>query len=178
MMLPAALTPMLDASEAMAVMVELVGRGSLPDPGAADSIETIGWLEAPFDPARRLLVTGLHDAAVPGRRDDPLLPDGLRSELGLEDDRRRTARDRWVLATILGRDPEARFLVSRHDALGESDGRAPSRRRRPSPRTWPGESGTSSIRPLDVEAALPSRRPSGVSSRPSPGPCPSSRHRP
>ena len=119
MMIPAALTPMLDASEAMAVMVELVGRGSLPDPGAADSIETIGWLEAPFDPARRLLVTGLHDAAVPGRRDDPLLPDGLRSELGLEDDRRRTARDRWVLATILGRDPEARFLVSRHDALGE-----------------------------------------------------------
>ena len=119
MTIPGPLVPALDASEAMAVMVELVSRGSLPDPGSADSIETIGWLEAPFDPAKRFLVTGLHDAAVPGRRDDPLLPDGLRSELGLEDDRRRTARDRWVLATILGRDPEARFLVSRHDALGE-----------------------------------------------------------
>ena len=45
--------------------------------------------------------------------------------MGLEDEARRHARDLWVLSTILGRDPDARFLVPRRDPRGEP--RVPSR---------------------------------------------------
>ncbi|MEE2971999.1 MAG: PD-(D/E)XK nuclease family protein, partial [Planctomycetota bacterium] len=117
--IPTTLSPRLAAAEAIEIVVELLGRTSLPDPGRRDALETIGWLEAPFDPAGRLVVTGMHDDAVPGRTEDPLLPESLRSALGLEDDRRRAARDRWVLSTMLARDPHAAFLVSRRDDRGE-----------------------------------------------------------
>lgn len=116
---PDALDASVPAVAGMEMIVEAVARISIADPGGPSAIETIGWLEAPFDPAPRLMVVGMHDAAVPGRIDDPILPDRLRTRLGLDDERRRTARDRWVLSTILARDPHAGFILSRRDLAGD-----------------------------------------------------------
>lgn len=117
--LDASLDEPMAATDAIEIFVEAMSTVALADPGRAAALEAIGWLEAPFDPAPRRIVVGMHDAAVPGRIDDPILPDGLRARLGLEHEARRTARDRWVLSTILARDPEARFLLSRRDLAGE-----------------------------------------------------------
>ena len=116
---PDALDAEVTAAVAMEMIVEAMSRVKLADPGGASAVETIGWLEAPFDSAAHLMVVGMHDAAVPGRIDDPILPDRLRTRLGLEDERRRTARDRWVLGTILARDPDAGFILSRRDLAGD-----------------------------------------------------------
>ncbi|MHC4245773.1 MAG: PD-(D/E)XK nuclease family protein [Planctomycetota bacterium] len=123
--LPAELQPNVTAAEAIRLLLRTLEQARLPDPPDPAAIETIGWLEAPFDPAGRVIVTGCHDAALPGRFTDPVLPDSLRATMGLEDEARRHARDLWVLSTILGRDPDARFLVPRRDPRGEP--RVPSR---------------------------------------------------
>ncbi len=123
--LPEELQPTVTAAEAIRILLGTLDAARLPDPPDPAAIETIGWLEAPFDPAERVIVTGCHDAALPGRFTDPILPDSLRATMGLEDEARRHARDLWVLSTILGRDPDARFLVPRRDPRGEP--RVPSR---------------------------------------------------
>lgn len=123
--LPATLQPMVTAAEAIRLLLRTLEPARLPDRPDPAAIETIGWLEAPFDPAGRVIVTGCHDAALPGRFTDPILPDALRAAMGFEDEARRHARDLFVLSTILGRDPEARFLVPRRDPRGEP--RVPSR---------------------------------------------------
>ena len=123
--LPVEIQPTVTGAEAIRVLLGALESARLPDPPDPAAIETIGWLEAPFDPAGRVIVTGCHDAALPGRFTDPILPDSLRANMGLEDEARRHARDLWVLSTILGRDPDARFLVPRRDPRGEP--RVPSR---------------------------------------------------
>ena len=112
-------------ADGLRLLLEAIAPVRVPDPPEAGAIETIGWLEAPFDPAARVIVTGCHDAVLPGRFVDPILPDRLRTAAGIEDERRRHARDLWVLSTILGRDPRARFIVPRRDSRGEP--RVPSR---------------------------------------------------
>ncbi len=117
--MPTPLAPIVGRAHAIRLLLDVLQGVPQPDPGSTDAIETIGWLEAPFDPAPRLAVVGLHDAAVPGSSEDPLLPESLRAELGLEDAARRTARDAWVLATMLGRDPAMPILLPREDGGGE-----------------------------------------------------------
>jgi hypothetical protein len=117
--IPEPLQPRLDASDAVMRLLTALRSVQIPDPADPAAVETIGWLESPFDPAPNLVLTGLHDAAVPGRAEDPLLPQSIRRDLSIEDADRRFARDAWVLATVLGRDPECRIILSRRDAGGE-----------------------------------------------------------
>lgn len=116
---PETLQPSATPVEGCAVLLEVVSRASVPDPHEADALETIGWLEAPFDPAERVVVVGVHDGAVPGTAEDPLLPNTLRTALGIDDENSRRARDLWVVESILGKDPHAIFLVPRRDLSGE-----------------------------------------------------------
>lgn len=119
MSIPPSLQPRLDRRTAVARLIEALRTETMPDPGDADAVETIGWLDAPFDPAARIAIVGLHDAAVPGRHDDPWLPQTLRARLGLDEADRRLARDAWVMSTLLGRDPSLRVIVPRRDGGGE-----------------------------------------------------------
>ena len=166
---PGALDASMPAVAGIEMIVETVARVAIADPGGPSAVETIGWLEAPFDPAARLMVVGMHDAAVPGRIDDPILPDRLRTRLGLDHERGRTARDRWVLSTILARDPDAGFILSRRDLAG--DPLVPSRLLFGVPSIDPDDP-TSVIDPAQAEelaakvgrtfAPVPRRRPAGA----------------
>jgi len=92
---------------------------SIPDEPSANAIELLGWLEIPFDPAPVLVLTGMNEGTVPTRSmSDPFLPDGLRNFLGISCDRRRIARDAWLLgAAVQGRTKVA-IIAARRDADG------------------------------------------------------------
>ena len=73
----------------------------------------MGWLELALDDAPVLLLTGMHEGAVPaGGTAHPLLPDTLRRRLGLPDSRRRQARDAFLLRVLLESRPHAHLVVA------------------------------------------------------------------
>jgi len=131
--LPFALSPRVSGLEALAFVLGQAQEVRLPlEPGLGDGggVEMMGWLELALDDAPVLLLTGLQEGSVPAASgDDPLLPDSLRQTLGLACDRRRAARDGFLLRQIIeGRQVEgrhARLVVSRRSADGSP--RLPSR---------------------------------------------------
>ena len=66
-----------------------------------EDVELPGWLELAWEDAPALLLTDLNDGVLPEAvTGDPFLPDGARGRLGLRDNRRRYARDAYVLETL------------------------------------------------------------------------------
>jgi len=105
----------------------LRGRAVPPAPEevGAPTLEVLGWLELPFDPAPVLVVTGFVEGAVPSSPAvDGFLPDSLRKRLGLEDDAHRTARDAYVAAMLVAT-RSVDFISPRRTR--EGDPRFPSR---------------------------------------------------
>jgi ATP-dependent helicase/nuclease subunit B len=97
------LSPECSATEAIDMVVEIAGAGTVPEEGDEDSIELLGWLELLLDPAPAAIITGLNDGVVPARRaGDGFLPDGLREQLGMASNRRRLSRDLYTLAALAG----------------------------------------------------------------------------
>ncbi len=61
-----------------------------------------GWLELAWNPAPLLFVAGVNEGFVPdGHVGDIFLPDTLRRQLNLRDDRLRVARDAYVLTALI-----------------------------------------------------------------------------
>ncbi len=99
--LPADLGAHLPAAAALRLLLRSVERDAVPEPPDPQAIELLGWLELALDDAPAMVVTGLNEGRVPAsRRGHPLLPDGLRRELGLPDDDRRLARDAYILQLL------------------------------------------------------------------------------
>lgn len=116
----------MTGGEALHVLLELAADESIPETERPEAVESMGWLELPFDPAPALLVIGLDEEAVPGvRHVDWLLPDRLRRDLGLPDERRALARDICRLAQARAGRRWFRAVHCRRDAQGEP--RRPSR---------------------------------------------------
>jgi ATP-dependent helicase/nuclease subunit B len=77
---------------------------------AGEPLDLEGWLELAWNPAPVLCVAGMNEGFVPdGHVGDLFLPDALRRQLGLRDDRMRVARDAYVLAALCAQrsDPAA-----------------------------------------------------------------------
>ncbi|MDP6408679.1 MAG: PD-(D/E)XK nuclease family protein [Planctomycetota bacterium] len=114
----------LPAAEAVAVVLAEAGGTPLParPPAAGEpAIELAGWLELPLDQAPALVLCGFNEGRLPAAVEtDGWLPDGLRSELGLPDDARRLARDRYLLEAIVRSRAEALFIGGRRSASGEA----------------------------------------------------------
>lgn len=67
-----------------------------------EAIDLEGWLELAWNPAPLLFVAGMNEGFVPdGHVGDFFLPDSLRRQLDLRDDRLRVARDACVLTALL-----------------------------------------------------------------------------
>lgn len=100
----------LPAHDVLGLVIDATDLRRLAEPPRPDAAELLGWLELPLDPAPVLIVTGLNEGSVPaGSVADPFLPDSLRVALGLADDRRRLARDTFLLCAMAG--PRERFLA-------------------------------------------------------------------
>jgi len=125
---PPMLAGTLDPVSVLRLVVRTVRGRSVPpapvDP-AVPTIEVLGWLELPLDPAPLLIVTDFVEGAVPtAPAADPFLPDSLRARLGLESDQTRAARDAYVAATLVAT-RSVDFISPRRTA--EGDPRFPSR---------------------------------------------------
>jgi RecB family exonuclease len=89
----------------------------VPDP---DAIEMLGWLELPLDDAPDLIVVGFNEGLVPKAvNGDLFLPNGLREHLGLEDNRRRLARDAYAVCALHASRRSVTFIGGRRDAGGD-----------------------------------------------------------
>ncbi|MEM8711786.1 MAG: PD-(D/E)XK nuclease family protein, partial [Planctomycetota bacterium] len=98
-----------------------------PKVGDQPEVELLGWLELLLDPASHMVVTGFNEGAVPASAEgDSFLPDRVRTALGLEDDRRRVARDVYV-ATALLRSRGARIAFISGRETRDGDPTFPSR---------------------------------------------------
>ena len=92
-----------------------------PDSGASAGVELLGWLELALDDAPALIVTDLNEGSIPRSKNaDQLLPNSARSLLGLMDNRRRYARDAYLLTTLLASRRRVALMLSRRGGDGET----------------------------------------------------------
>ena len=69
-----------------------------------DAADITGWLDARFAETPHLVLAGLNEGVVPESRiSDLFLPDTVRTDVGIENNRRRYARDAYYLTTIVRR---------------------------------------------------------------------------
>ena len=83
-------------------------------------VGVVGWLEAHLDDADDLMLTGLNEGILPSAASvDNWLPEVARDLLGLNSQRRRTARDAWLLSAILQSGRNVRLVTARRSSTGE-----------------------------------------------------------
>jgi hypothetical protein len=124
--MPPALMPRTTAAETLQLVGSMLGHVQVPAMATETPIELVGWLELPLDDAPVLVVTSFNQPFVPSSiHTDPFLPGTLRTALGLEDDRRRYARDAYAVSTLLVPWRDTTWIVARRNAQG--DPLAPSR---------------------------------------------------
>ena len=111
--------PTVDAADALRLLLHHLSTRSIPDVGVDGAIDLLGWLEIPLDDRPALILTGFNDGRVPTAVvGDPLLPNSLRSALGLLDNARRHARDAYSLTLVLHSRRETHVILGRRSADG------------------------------------------------------------
>ena len=97
-----ALQPKLTFAQAITFTLTRLTGLNIPPQGGQPAIELLGWLELQLDDAPMLIITGLNEGSVPRSNSaDAFLPDQTRKALGLEDNKRRYARDLMMLRAIV-----------------------------------------------------------------------------
>lgn len=113
----------LEAQELAELVEDEFGLVELPPHPASGErplVEVFGWLELALDDAPRLVLCGLNEGSLPSRgATGGLLGEPARRELGLVDERRRSARDVWALAAILASRPGTLLLSGRRNSEGD-----------------------------------------------------------
>lgn len=125
-LIPDNLMPIVSGPRAIHMALQSLGSGALPPTETGPTLEAVGWLELLLDDASHIYVTGFHEQAVPEAiNEDPLLPDSLRSKIGIGSNGSRYARDAYVATALINSRAKVKFLFSRTAADGTS--RGPSR---------------------------------------------------
>jgi len=123
--LPSSLAPRGSMTDTIDLLLRNASNKSydLPPPPARagePTIELMGWFELPLDDALALVVTGFQDGKVPeSLRGDAYLPDRLRSDLGIIDNRRRLARDLYATELLVHSRERVVFISGRHNLAGD-----------------------------------------------------------
>jgi RecB family exonuclease len=116
---PDALAPSVTAAQALRIVLRQMAGASIPAPSDVAAVELLGWLELPLDAAPAMVVTGMNEGTVPQAvNGDLFLPDRLRRQLGIEDNRRRYARDAYALQMILHGRANVQLISARRDSQG------------------------------------------------------------
>ena len=122
---PDDLLPVVTASEAIELLLDEIRNTPLPQE-AEDAVELLGWLELPLDDAPALIVTSLNEGFVPESvNSDLFLPNSIRTQLGMLDNRRRYARDAYALSVLQAVRESLHVITARTNRDG--DPLAPSR---------------------------------------------------
>lgn len=124
--LPAAITPTLSASQSISQLLAQIAGSQIPSPREPDQLELLGWLELPLDTAPALIITGFNEGNVPTSvNSDLFLPNQLRQQLDLIDNRRRYARDAYALSVLQASRQQLTLIAGRFSA--DHDPLVPSR---------------------------------------------------
>ena len=124
--IPQELTADATGADAIRTILKELAKTTIPPFPAADVVELQGWLDLPFDDAPNLILTGFNEGIVPSSKSSDLfLPNETRRELGLEDARRRFARDA-CLTSALAASKRNFFVVFGRRSL-QNDPKTPSR---------------------------------------------------
>ncbi|HRJ50107.1 MAG TPA: hypothetical protein PKU91_06220, partial [Phycisphaerales bacterium] len=121
--------PHIAPSMAISLVLEALSRAAIRGPRDEGAVEIVGWLEAVYDPAPVLVLTGMNEGIVPRASSDGLLPDSLRAALGLTSRDSVLARDAYLLTQALawrspgaagpgGPVPRALVIAARRSADG------------------------------------------------------------
>lgn len=111
--------PSVQASEILRMIVGSLKRSSAVSPSQSP-VAVVGWLDAHLDDADDLMITGLNEGILPSAASvDNWLPEAARDLLGLNSQRRRTARDAWLLSAILQSGRTVRLVTARRSSTGE-----------------------------------------------------------
>jgi len=98
---PTEIDSAVTAAQAITQLLSRISNAAIPPPRQEGQIELLGWLELPLDTAPALVVTGFNEGKVPtSANSDLFLPNQLREQLGLVDNRRRYARDAYALCVL------------------------------------------------------------------------------
>lgn len=123
---PAKLSPAVSLSAAIDLLVSPVLRSNIPPPAEAGAIELLGWLELPLDDARAAIITTFNEGYIPaGEGSAMFLSSELRTTLGIQDAKRRVARDAFALFMLAESKAELLLVVAHRDV--EKNPLAPSR---------------------------------------------------
>ncbi|MBQ7110310.1 MAG: PD-(D/E)XK nuclease family protein [Thermoguttaceae bacterium] len=124
--IPQELTADATGADAIRTILKELAKTTIPPFPGADLVELQGWLDLPFDDAPNLILTGFNEGIVPSSKSSDLfLPNETRRELGLEDARRRFARDA-CLTSALAASKRNFFVVFGRRSL-QNDPKTPSR---------------------------------------------------
>ncbi|MEZ6129951.1 MAG: PD-(D/E)XK nuclease family protein [Planctomycetaceae bacterium] len=107
------------ASQALQFLLREIGDAAIPSATDDQAIDLLGWLELAMADAPVLLLTGFNEGCVPESvTSDVFLPNSLRTELKLRDNRRRYARDAYAVTALLHSRDKLVFISGRADAKG------------------------------------------------------------
>lgn len=95
--------PELTVGEALGFILRCAS-GQIREETSDDAADITGWLDARFAETPNLILVGLNEGIVPeSRSSDIFLPDTVRTEIKIENNRRHYARDAYYLTTIVCR---------------------------------------------------------------------------
>ena len=118
--IPASIAPTVTASQAIEQLLDQLQDTQIPAPHGTNEIELLGWLELPLDAAPALIATAFNEGRVPTSvNSDLFLPNSLRQQLDLLDNRRRYARDAYALSVLLASRTDVTFIAGRYTADGD-----------------------------------------------------------
>jgi RecB family exonuclease len=111
----------MSASDAIRITLEQLRCLSLPEDAEEMAVEVSGWLDAPLDDIPVLVVAGVNEGFLPQSvTADAFLPNRMRSELGMIDNKARFARDAYLLsATSHARRNNLILIAGRKTAEGD-----------------------------------------------------------
>lgn len=118
--IPDQLMPVVSAADALRLTLSQLEKAAIPAAVDPSAIELVGWLELPLDDAPALVVCTFNEGYVPSATgSDMFLPDRLRERLGIQDNRRRYARDAYSLSVLLATREKVDLIVGRKNADGD-----------------------------------------------------------
>lgn len=101
--LPGGADPELTAGEAIGFILRCAS-GQIREETSDDAVDITGGLDARFSEAPNLILVGMNEGIVPqSQSSDVFLPDTVRTEVNIENNRRRYARDAYYLTAIVRR---------------------------------------------------------------------------
>ncbi len=120
------LVPTVTGASALRILLRQLEGEAIPPQAAAEAIELLGWLELIWDDAPAVIICGFNEGTIsPSVGGDLFLPNALRQRLGLDDNDRRLARDKYALGLLAASRERLHLIAGRRSP--ENDPLVPSR---------------------------------------------------